>query len=456
MSKKKFTQDIADILADDLALLESLEPGAIVRADLAERPGEVYGPAPLQERADPSNATSKVAAPPAEAVPLLERVEERVPAPEPPPTPTAGSQVERDPDLSPGPLTSVLTGGVRSAPHAVDVPSIPSGPADSEPARPAAPMTPPPAASPPTGQQLHALEAEAGSLEPPDSIAAEPMAPAPREETRLGDDQPSLPFEEVQPRADVTPQPEAARAPQAEPEPEPVSEPAAVPEADFIPGAAPELAPGPEPQPAPAPAPDPIVAGAVEPDLRDFADASGEPDPEPEPAVAPEAISNLAGGIAVDPPSELTPPAPALAPVVPELAAAESAATWVQIGEPSGPAAGGPEASAMADVTLLPDEPPAESATVTPAATAKSADRSPEHSNVFADTVTLLELSPLDGGGITEAALPGNRAGSPPAPLPARRIGWNHPVARWGAYVLVVVALTFVFLWLLVDLFHVG
>ena len=414
MSKKKFTQDIADILADDLALLESLEPGAIVRSDLAERPGEAYGPAPLQERADPSNATSEVAAPPAEAVPLLERVEERVPAPEPPPTPTAGSEVERDPDLSPGQLTSVLTGGVRSAPHEVDVPSIPSGPADSEPARPTAPMTPPPAASPPTGQQLHALEAEAASLEPPDSIAAEPMAPAPREETRLGDDQPSLPFEEVQPRADVTPQPEAARAPQADPEPEPVSEPAAV--------------------------PDRIVAAAVEPDLRDFADASGEPHPEPEPVVAPEAISNLAGGIAVDPPSELTPPAPALAPVVPELAAAESVVT-----EP-----------VMADVTLLPDEPPAESATVTPAATAKSADRSPEHSGVFADTVTLLELSPLDGGGITEAALPGNRAGSPPAPLPARRIGWNHPVARWGAYVLVVVALTFVFLWLLVDLFHVG
>ena len=38
MAKKKFTQDIADILADDLAMLESIEPGAILRPEPAPAP----------------------------------------------------------------------------------------------------------------------------------------------------------------------------------------------------------------------------------------------------------------------------------------------------------------------------------------------------------------------------------------------------------------------------------
>jgi len=45
---------------------------------------------------------------------------------------------------------------------------------------------------------------------------------------------------------------------------------------------------------------------------------------------------------------------------------------------------------------------------------------------------------------------------SPPPPLATRRVGWNHPVARWTAYLLVVIALTLVFLWLMIDLFKIG
>ena len=43
MSKKKFTQNISDILADDLATLESIEPGAVLRPDLQQQSTE---PAP--------------------------------------------------------------------------------------------------------------------------------------------------------------------------------------------------------------------------------------------------------------------------------------------------------------------------------------------------------------------------------------------------------------------------
>lgn len=75
---------------------------------------------------------------------------------------------------------------------------------------------------------------------------------------------------------------------------------------------------------------------------------------------------------------------------------------------------------------------------------------------MFKDAVTLLEIAPPEAGGASEAALPGDRSSSPPAPLPARRVGWNHPVARWTAYILVVVGLTLVFLWLMIDLFHLG
>ncbi|HEV1997813.1 MAG TPA: hypothetical protein VGR61_06755 [Candidatus Dormibacteraeota bacterium] len=111
---------------------------------------------------------------------------------------------------------------------------------------------------------------------------------------------------------------------------------------------------------------------------------------------------------------------------------------------------------AVPDVTVLPDEVPVGTAIRTPAAAGVTPASPPKGVQVFEDTVTLLEISPADSGGITEAPLPGNRAGSPPPPLPARRIGWNQPVARWVASVLFVIALIFVFLWLLFDLFRFG
>jgi hypothetical protein len=73
----------------------------------------------------------------------------------------------------------------------------------------------------------------------------------------------------------------------------------------------------------------------------------------------------------------------------------------------------------------------------------------------FADTVTILEITPPEEGGIRERALPGDRSLSPPSPPPARRL-WKHPAARWAAYVVVVIALTIVFLLLLTDVFRLG
>jgi hypothetical protein len=74
----------------------------------------------------------------------------------------------------------------------------------------------------------------------------------------------------------------------------------------------------------------------------------------------------------------------------------------------------------------------------------------------FADAVTVVEVTPPDDGGIQEHALPGDRSLSPPPPEPARRSWNNHPVARWTTYVLVVIALTIIFLVLLIDVFHLG
>jgi hypothetical protein len=71
------------------------------------------------------------------------------------------------------------------------------------------------------------------------------------------------------------------------------------------------------------------------------------------------------------------------------------------------------------------------------------------------DTVTRVEITPPAEGGIRERALPGDRSLSPPSPPRARR-GWNHPVARWITYVVVVIVLTAIFLVLLVDIFHLG
>jgi hypothetical protein len=84
-----------------------------------------------------------------------------------------------------------------------------------------------------------------------------------------------------------------------------------------------------------------------------------------------------------------------------------------------------------------------------------TAEHGDDGGSEFTDSVTLVEITPPEDGGIRERALPGDRSLSPPAPPKARR-GWNHPVARWTFYVLVVVGLTAIFLFLLVEIFHLG
>ena len=406
MSKKKFTQDIADILADDLALLESIEPGAVVRPALPDRtpPAEPQSTAPLPE-APAAVETPEPGAGDQEAV-----VPELTSAPE-----EFVSPVE----MAPAPRVET-SNPVSAAPLEVDVPStpsIPSGPAGNEAPRPEVAL--PPAAPPPSGQAAAALETEPASLEPPDAIAAEPMAPAPREDRGASGGQPTLPFEEVQPRADVQPEPEAARPQEYE---------AATPVEELEPEPVAEVAPEPEPEPEP----EPVAEVAAEP----------EPVVDPEPATA-EAVETepAAAWVEVVEAVEVAPAAPA--------AAVDAIATEVPV------AAENAQPGTVAEVTVLPDVVPDE-----PAAEAKTAVGSAAVGAAtgvsYEDSVTLLEIAPAEAGGITEVPLAGNRAASPPSPLPARRIGWNHPVARWTAYVLVVVALTFVFLWLLVDLFHVG
>ena len=74
----------------------------------------------------------------------------------------------------------------------------------------------------------------------------------------------------------------------------------------------------------------------------------------------------------------------------------------------------------------------------------------------FSDAVTLLEISPPEAGGLRERRLPGDRGQSPPSPLPARRVGWNHPVLRWTVWILMTVALASLLVWLIVDVLHLG
>lgn len=216
-------------------------------------------------------------------------------------------------------------------------PSIPSGQAENEPPRPEAPLALPPAAPPPSGQPASPLEAEPASLEPPGAIAVEPMAPAPRDERGVDKDPPPLPVEEVQPRADVSPQPEAVRAPH--------------------------------------PPPDrstPMTLAARTP-------------PEPD---------------------------------------------------------------------AVGDQPAADETAIEPVKGASGRARPADRSQVLEDVVSRVEISPAQAGGVIETPLPGNRAGSPPAPLAAPRIGWNRPHKRWVYGLMVVLAV--LFLWLLVDLFRVG
>ena len=71
------------------------------------------------------------------------------------------------------------------------------------------------------------------------------------------------------------------------------------------------------------------------------------------------------------------------------------------------------------------------------------------------DSVTLVEVTPPEEGGVLERQLPGDRSLSPPSPPKGRR-AWNHPVARWATYILVVIGLTAIFLFLLIEIFHLG
>jgi hypothetical protein len=73
-----------------------------------------------------------------------------------------------------------------------------------------------------------------------------------------------------------------------------------------------------------------------------------------------------------------------------------------------------------------------------------------------ADAVTLVEVAAPEEGGVREAVLAANRSESPPSPAPAKRMGWNHPVARIVTYTLIVIVLTLVFLVLLINVFHLG
>ena len=133
---------------------------------------------------------------------------------------------------------------------------------------------------------------------------------------------------------------------------------------------------------------------------------------------------------------------------LPEAARAPQAPT-----SPSRAAPGG--ADARLEPGAVTDEPPGNHPAVDPVAVAR-AQAASMRGDVFEDVVTLLEISPARAGGLTETPLPGNRAGSPPSPLPAPRVGGRQPVARRVAYALIAVALTLVLVWLFVDLFRRG
>src|SRR6266566_898144 len=90
MAKKKFAQEIADILADDLALLEAIEPGAIVRP--VARPREAAQPEPPgQEQPTPEQPHPEAST----AQPVADETPPAVPttfAEGPPPAPEAVSE----------------------------------------------------------------------------------------------------------------------------------------------------------------------------------------------------------------------------------------------------------------------------------------------------------------------------------------------------------------------------
>jgi len=68
----------------------------------------------------------------------------------------------------------------------------------------------------------------------------------------------------------------------------------------------------------------------------------------------------------------------------------------------------------------------------------------------------VVEVAGPDQGGVREAVLAPNRSESPPSPAPAKRAGWDNTVARIAIYTVIVIVLTFVFLVLLINVFHLG
>jgi hypothetical protein len=97
----------------------------------------------------------------------------------------------------------------------------------------------------------------------------------------------------------------------------------------------------------------------------------------------------------------------------------------------------------------------AEAAGAVPPPDSPPSGRRPKADQLFTDAVTLLEIAKPEDGGVREIALPGDRSLSPPSPPEARR-GRHHPVVRMATYVLVVAALTFVFVVILIAVFRVG
>jgi hypothetical protein len=120
---------------------------------------------------------------------------------------------------------------------------------------------------------------------------------------------------------------------------------------------------------------------------------------------------------------------------------------------------GNPGTESEANAPLGPEpEPPRDGVAGTTAETAPDAPhpRPRTHREQrFSDAVTVLEIAKAEEGGIRERPLPGDRSLSPPSPPEAHR-EWKRSLVRRSAYVLVVVVLTFIFVALLIDVFHVG
>ena len=185
---------------------------------------------------------------------------------------------------------------------------------------------------------------------------------------------------------------------------------------------------------------------------------SGQADNEPPRPEAPLVLPPAAGPPIGQPASELQTEPASLEP--PGAIAAEPMAAAPRQGAGPGrklPLPGVEEVQLRADVNPLPEaaRAPGNRPAIDPVAIARAPAASVRR-EVNEDVVTLLEISPARAGGLTETPLPGNRAGSPPSPLPAPRIGGRRPVARRVAYALIALVLTLVFVWLFVDLFRSG